>query len=600
MDDTEKVVHLKQRYDELKRSTERSQYENHCEEIATYVSPRKNGFLGSVTAGEKKNTRVFDPTGIHANELLAAGLHGLATNPATKWFSLRVLSERLIDPNGEEKDINQIGEVRKWLSDVEGIMWQRIYQPGSNITTALHEFYLDLGSFATAIMFIGKRDNGGLLFETRAMSECVIAENIDGRVDTVFRTTEYTVRQMMQMEKTGWKVSQEVKDKYAAKAYDEKIKVIHAVHPREEYDATKKGPENMPFASCYFECESAQKLEESGFPEFPYLVARWSKYAGEVYGRSPAMTALPDIKMLQAMELAKIKLIQKAADPPMWLRDDGLVGPQRSMPGGITYWRGDPNQGVMLQPVSMAGINALAEDMNAIRTRIMRTFFADLLQVPEKVDMTATEYMQRVQERMRLLGPVIGRLEGEALGPFVERVFGMLMREKLLPPAPKLIQEKEFSVEYVSPIATAQKQGQAQAVAQLSGLTLQVFGEEGAAKILGGKLDPDKFVEWAADLFAIDPDILVDEEAKEQMAQMEQLMQMLPAGVSIADIIQKLGAGGKNMAGMVQQLGQTQVEGGVDVATMAQAAVEGVQQNPAAQQGMQQLRDQGVVNGPVN
>jgi hypothetical protein len=254
----------------------------------------------------------------------------------------------------------------------------------------------------------------------------------------------------------------------------------------------------------------------------------------------------------------------------------------------------------MLQSVSLGGINALIEDQNMIRTRIMRTFFADLLQVPEKVDMTATEYMQRVQERMRLLGPVIGRLEGEALGPFVERVFGMLMRKALLPPPPEIIQEKEFSVEYVSPIATAQKQGQAQSMVQMSGVLLQMLGEEGAAAVLQKKLDPEKVVEYLADLFNVDPDIFVDEEAAEQRHMMEQMQAMLPAGVSIADIINKLGSGGKNMAGMLQSLGQTQNEGGLDVGAMAQAAGGALQENPAVKQGVQQLREQGVMNGPPN
>ncbi|MEG7671087.1 portal protein, partial [Listeria monocytogenes] len=75
-------------------------------------------------------------------------------------------------------------------------MWHRIYQPGTNFTTALHEVYLDLGSFGTSVMYVGQRDDGGLLFEPRALAECVIAENSEGRVDTVFRKTKYTVRQM--------------------------------------------------------------------------------------------------------------------------------------------------------------------------------------------------------------------------------------------------------------------------------------------------------------------------------------------------------------------------------------------------------------------
>src|SRR5690606_17144306 len=109
------------------------------------------------------------------------------------------------------------------------------------------------------------------------------------------------------------------------------------VYPREEREWDKKNPDNMPWASVYFEREEAHELEVSGFTEFPYLVPRWGKYAGEVYGRSPGMVALPDVKMLQAMTLTKIKLLEKNADPVRWLRDDGMRGSARAVPGGINY-----------------------------------------------------------------------------------------------------------------------------------------------------------------------------------------------------------------------------------------------------------------------
>ena len=596
----ELIQSLKQRYDALKSDTERSSYEAHCEEIASLCSPRKVGFTGARTPGQKVMNKVYDPIGIHALELLAAGLHGLATNPASQWFSLRMVGKKIRrrGPQGvEEIYITTDKSVKSYLSEVEGVMWQRLYQPGTNFTTSLHEFYLDLASFGTAIIFLGQRDNGGLLFETRSIAESVIAENVDGHVDTVMRTTIYTVRQMMQMEKQGWKVSDHIREMYRQRKYDEKVNVVHAVFPREERDATKKGTRDMPFASLYFEHEACHLLSEGGFPEFPYLVARWSKYAGEIYGRSPAMTALPDIKMLQSMELAKIKLLQKAADPPMWLRDDGVVGGTRSFPGGINYWRGNPNDGVMLQPVSLQGIQALMEDENLIRQRILRTFFADMLQMPEKVDMTATEYMQRVAERMRLLGPLIGRLEGEALGPLVERLFGMLSRmPDVLPAAPEIIAEQQFSVEYVSPIATAQKQVEAQSLVQIANTLAMMVGPEGAMQILSKKIDTDALVDYLFDLFNGDPEVMIDEEASEQRGQMEQLMSMLPAGVSIADIIQKVTAGAKNLGGTAKDLGQTQQEGGLDVQSMLGAAAQGVAKAPATKDAMQQLQDQGALD----
>jgi hypothetical protein len=47
--------------------------------------------------------------------------------------------------------------------------------------------------------------------------------------------------------------------------------------------------------------------------------------------------------------------------------------------------------------------------------------------------MTATEVMQRTEERMRLLGPILGRMEAELLGPIITRVFGIMLRQGAVP-----------------------------------------------------------------------------------------------------------------------------------------------------------------------
>jgi hypothetical protein len=569
---------LKRRYDALKSDGERVNCENHWQDIAHVVSPRKVDFQGMRTKGDKRMQRVYDPTGIHANELLAAGLHGLATNPASKWFSLRMIGKRYQDETGAWQDINELPDVQRYLSDVEEVMWQRLYQPGTNFTTALHEAYLDIGAFGTAILFVGQRENGGLMFEARSLAECVIAENSEGRIDTVYRVTEYTARQMWQMRKTrdnpdGWELSDHVRDLIDEQKFDDKIKVIHAVYPRAERDPTKRGSDNMPWASCYFEYESGHELEMSGFPEFPFLIARWSKYSNEVYGRSPAMTALPDIKMLQAMELAKVKLLQKAADPPMWLRDDGVVGGTRTIPGGINYWRGNPNDGVMLQPVSLAGIQALIQDQELIRQRILKTFYADIMRMTDdRAQMTATEVMQRTAEQMRLLGPLVGRLESEMLGPLVERVFGILGRMGILPKAPEIIQGEEFSVEYVSPIATAQKQTSLNSIAQALQFPM-MFGEEMAAKVIMKNVNIDKLFRHVWDILNNDPDLLQDEAAQQQMAQMEQAQQALPMAQQVMQMMAQGGQAVKAGAGAVKDLGAAQAEGGIDL----NALIQGVQ-----------------------
>lgn len=583
------IERLRQRYEALKGSTERANYEAHCQEISEVISPRKIDFVGMRTAGEKRMNKVFDPTGIAANDMLAAGLHGMATNPASKWFSLRMVGERATNPEtGEEEDINEAQTVKKYLTDVEWIMWQRIYQPGSNFTTALHECYLDLGAFGTSVLFVGQRDDGGLMFESRPLSECIIAENHEGRVDTVFRKTTYTVRQMIQMKDTdGWKVSEKVQELYDEEKFDDTVEVIHAVYPRQEREWGKKNTDNMPWASVYFEREEAHELEVSGFAEFPYLVPRWGKYAGEIYGRSPGMVALPDVKMLQAMTLTKIKVLQKNADPVRWLRDDGVVGQTRNVPGALNYWRGNPSDGIYTEPVNMVGIQYLMQDIQGLREQILRTFYADLLRMTDRAKMTATEVVQRTAEQMRLFGPLIGRLESEMLGPLVERVFGILTRQGLLPPAPPEIQEKDFTVEYVSPIATAQKQQAANGVIQVIQL-LSMFGPEIAAQIAQQNLDINKLFAWAWDLFNNDPDLLKDQGAIEQGNQIAQAQQALQMGVPAADIAAK----GANALKAISDTGATEGTPGIDVHKLIGQMAGNMQRSPRAMDQARQLAEQ--------
>ena len=582
----EQVEWLKQRYDDLHGSSERTNFASHWQEIAELVSPRKVDFVGVRQPGEKRMVKVYDSTAIHSNELLAAGLHGMATNPASKWFSLRLVGVRIPGPDGKAIDANDLPIVQKYLSDVEDIMWQRLYQPGTNFTTTLHEVYLDMGAFGSAVMFLGQRDDGGLLFEARALAECVIAENAEGRVDTLFRKTEYTVRQLMQMERIAdWEVSDQVRDKAKTKKLDEKVFVIHAVYPREDRDTTlsKPGPKDMPYASVYFEHETGHRLSESGFPEFPYMVPRWSKYSGEVYGRSPGMLALPDVKMLQAMMLTVIKAAQKIVDPPLWLRDDGVIGQVRTIPGGINYWRGDPNQGVMLQPVAGQALPVTLEMLEDLRNRIRSTFYVDVLQFASDADMTATEVMQRTSERMRLLGPLEGRLQSELLGPLIERMFGILNRMELLPPAPKEIQEQEFTVEYVSPLATAQKQQAVAGIVQAMTALGQSLGPEGAMQVAMKRIDPVKLLEYLWDLFNNDPDLLLDEEAMEQATQMQQTMQSLQVGQPMMDMADK---GTKAIANLSKANGP---QGGMDIGAFMASLKENIAKDPRAQQELQSL-----------
>lgn len=73
---------------------------------------------------------------------------------------------------------------------------------------------------------------------------------------------------------------------------------------------------------------------------------------------------------------------------------------------------------------------------------------------------------------MRILGPVLGRLQSELLQPMIIRIFNIMLRSNLFPEAPEILDNQEIDVEYVSPMALAQK-GQ-----ELNGIMrgLELFG----------------------------------------------------------------------------------------------------------------------------
>ena len=515
-------------------STERS----HCQEVAEYIFPDRADFTVRRVEGEKRQTKVLDSTPNKALSLLAAGLHGMATNPASRWFSLRLADDRY----------GEIETVRKYLSDVEETMFAEMHAPGSAITTHLHELYMDYAAFGTACMFIGSTKTDRLLFQSVFMGEAVFDEDENGIVDTLIRKVRpaMTVRQCIT--KWGDDCSEAVRKLYKEGKIDEKVEVLHAVFPRNTYDADKRDPGNMPFASLYIDLAAKHLMQSGGFEEFPFAVPRWSKASGERWGRSPGKQALPDAKMLQAMAEVVIKAAQKQVDPPLLVEDDGIVGPVRTVPGGLNFFRGNGGARPAIQPLQTGGQVGLGlEMMQDVRNRIMEAFFVDQLQFAGDANMTATEVMQRTEERMRLLGPILGRMEAELLGPLITRVYGILSRLGRFPEQPEELDGLDWTVEYVSPIALAQrgqKVSRALSALQVAG---QIAAATGDPSIMA-RVRGDKVLSWIFHETNADPDLLLTDDEAAQKEQMNSMAQAMGPAAAAADAFAKTGQGAKAMA----------------------------------------------------
>ena len=212
-------------------------------------------------------------------------------------------------------------------------------------------------------------------------------------------------------------LSRDLLVKFQKTPFDD-VEMVHVVRPRNTYDPKKLDKQNMPFQSVYMEFETGHIISIGGFREFPYVVPRYLKASNEIYGRSPGMNSLPDVKVLNKMVEVSMKAAQKQVDPPLLVPDDAMILPIRTAPGSLNYYRSGSRD--RIEPLNIGANNPLGLNMEDQRRRaISRTFHVDQLLIQENRTMTATEVMQRNQEKMKILGPVIGRLQQELLQPLL-------------------------------------------------------------------------------------------------------------------------------------------------------------------------------------
>jgi hypothetical protein len=174
------------------------------------------------------------------------------------------------------------------------------------------------------------------------------------------------------------------------------------------------------------------------------------------------MKALADLKMLNLVMRTTIRGAQKVIDPPLLMPDDGILMPFKTTPGAINFYRAGLGTDKMIAPLQTGSkVDFGIEFIERIRSKIREAFFIDQLQLNTGPQMTATEVAQRTEEKLRLLGPILGRQQFELLRPMVGRLFNIMMRRKMLGQIPPALADTELQVHYSSQIAKAQKTAEA-------------------------------------------------------------------------------------------------------------------------------------------
>jgi hypothetical protein len=515
--------------------TERASWFTHYQEISTRLLPRAGRFFVlDRNKGNKRHNQIYDSTATQALSVLAAGMMSGMTSPARPWFRLTT---------GDD-DLDAYPPVKVWLDQVSRLML-KIFQ-SSNTYRALHTMYEELGAFGTGVSIMSDDFRSVIHHHPLTAGEYALTTDWRGDVTTLYREFQKTVAQIVK--EFGYKAcSPTVQNLYDRGNLEAWITLIHAIEPRADRDPSKSDPLNMAWRSVYFEIGGNQQhcLRESGFKRFPVLAPRWVVRGGDIYGESPAMTALGDINQLQHEQLRKAQGIDFQTKPPLQAPTSMKNRDVEMLPGGITYVdSANPHGGIRSAFEAQINLNYLLEDIRDVRDRIRGCFFADLfLMLANQADtrMTATEVAERHEEKLLMLGPVLERLQNELLDPLIENTFDAIIDAGITPPPPEELQGRPLNVDLIGMLAQAQRAvgtnsidrfvGNIGAVAQFKPEVLDRF-------------NADRWVEIYSDSLGLDPQIVVPADQaqaiREQRAQAQAMAQQAALAEQQASTAQKL------------------------------------------------------------
>ncbi len=535
------------RWEALK--SERSSWMDHWEQISRVLLPRAGRFLVTDNnRGDKRHNKILDNTGTRALRTLSGGMMAGMTSPARPWFRLTTRDARL----------DETYEVKQWTSRVTALM-QMIFNR-SNVYRALQSAYEELGAFGTTATIMLDDFDSVIHCMPLTIGEFAIATGSRSQINTLYREFRMTVAALV--EEFGYEnVCRSTQQLYDKGRMDDWVTVINAIEPRKVRDPHRKNALNMPYRSVYFEANGRRDslLRESGYRHFPVLAARWSVTGGDIYGTSPGMEALGDLRQLQQEQLYKGKAIAYQADPPVIVPADLRNQEDNLVPGGVVYLDTPSQaQGVRSSYEVPLQLQYLLADIQDVRDRVDQAFYKDIFMMiagSQNDRMTATEVAERHEEKMLMLGPVLERLNAELLDPLITMTFDRMVLSDLLPPIPDALQGVELNVDFVSILAQAQRAISTNAIDRFT----QNLGQLVAIKPeLVDKFDADYWADYYADALGIDPQLIVPNSRvaviRQSRAQQQQQAEQLAAAQQLSEVAKNVGSMGEMRSASPDQI----------------------------------------------
>lgn len=440
------------RNDELKQ--DRNARAPELEAVSRLYRPQRQGFRTTTDKRDAYNLhQLFNSTTLINSSNMAANVYSTLCNQANDWFQATT----------PDPEIAEDPAAKAWLDIVSRRMLAS-FGPG------LSTFYSSAVSWAADISILGTgcmvsdEGQGRRRFIDTCVSpaDFVFAVDADGMADELIVERWLTPVQAARF--YGLEaLPPKLKERAAQGKVDQRTRFLQAVQPNDSFVPGSFGPKGRPFLSTHVSEDGMAVVRQGGMYEQNFAVPRWDADGENPWGHGLGYLTLASGQKLQAQSRDNLLAGALMAKPPILtagtkaLRESAKLAPGVFLHGGMAVGNG---QQMMKPLLTGQGLPVTADMERQTREEVENGWLAQLLTLTNRTGLGTLEVIERMEERLRLHAPYMGRMQTEGLSFILERRFKMLLRAGQLPPPPRVLSKQPLEIRYTGVAALAQKAGE--------------------------------------------------------------------------------------------------------------------------------------------
>ncbi len=401
--------------------------------------------------GTPRTQEIFDLTPLLDSEDMVANLKHILFPAGQVFFAIKVGNTKLSD------------NAQRYISMLTEVAHDNIFN--SNFITELDENLRSLIHFGPASIFSEWTPRTGLNYRNSVIGTYQLIENSKKLVDGIIMTVEYTPKQAKEEfgDEAGPDVLLALDD---PKKSNTKFEYIYIIKPREivNLNLSPKVSSNMAWEEQVVNVKEKLIVLESGFPEFPYHIARWKRPANEKDGRGISTELLPQIRVLNRMNRDFNEVGNKWANPARETLST-FDGKYRTFPGANNVVRELPSSRAVDQGLN-GNFNITEASLDRQTGIIDRAYFKNAFNPIDDLTgdrRTTLEIRERIRGTWPKIGTPIARIWYEQVAPLVERSILLLIRNGAVEQPPAELGGLGFSLDFVGPFALELRSQQSKA-----------------------------------------------------------------------------------------------------------------------------------------